>query len=65
MPLFSRGRQPGLCSLRFAALLTHLLDLLAEVQLLGLRQLVSVEVPGHVNAEVTGRNPLQFDQLLG
>ena len=43
MSLFSRGRQRGLCSVRFAALLTHLLELLSEVQLLSLRQLVSVE----------------------
>ena len=65
MSLFSSGRQPGLCSFRFTALSAHLLDLLSKICLLGLRQLVSVEVPGHVNAEATGRDPLQLDQLLG
>ena len=50
MSLFSAGRQRGLCIVRFAALLTHLLDLLSEVLPLCLRQLVSVEVPRHVDA---------------
>ena len=65
MSLFGRRSQPGLCGFRITALLKHLPELLSKVCLLGLRQLVSVEVPGHVNAEVTGRNPLQLDQLLG
>ena len=64
MSLFGRRRQPGLCSFRITALLKHLLELLSEVQLLGLRQLVTVEVPGHVDAEVARRNPLQLGQLL-
>ena len=65
MSLFRGGRQPGLCSLRFAALATYLLQLLSEICLLGLRQLIAIEVPGHVNAEVAGRDALQLDQLLG
>ena len=64
MSLFSRGRQRGLCSVRFAALLTHLLELLSEVLSLQLRKLVSVEVPRHVDAEVTCRDPLQLDELV-
>ena len=64
MSLFSRGRQPGLCSLRFAALLTHLLNLLSKVLLLSLRQLVSVEVPRHVDAEVTCRGPPHLRNLV-
>ena len=63
MSLFGRRSQPGLCSFRITALLKHLLELLSEVQLLGLRQLVTVEVPGHVDAEVSGRYPLELDQL--
>ena len=58
MSLFSRGRQPGLCSPRITALLKHLFELLSEVQLFGLRQLVAVEVPGHVDAEMSRRDPL-------
>ena len=64
MSLFRSGRQPGLCSLRFAALATYLLQLLSEICLLGLRQLIAIEVPGHVNTEVSGRDTLQLDQLL-
>ena len=64
MSLFSRGRQPGLRSVRFAALLTHLLELLSEVLSLQLRKLVSVEIPGHVDTEVTCRDPLQLDELV-
>ena len=63
MSLFSRGRQHSLYSFRLAALLAHLLDLLSEVLLLHLRQLVSVEVPGHVDAEVPGGYPLQLGEL--
>ena len=50
MSLFSGGRQRGLCIVRFAALLTHLLDLLSEVLPFQLRKFVSVEVPCHVDA---------------
>ena len=64
MSLFSRGRQHSLYSFRLAALLAHLLDLLSEVLLLHLRQLVSVEVPGHVDAEVACRDSLQLNQLF-
>ena len=63
MSLFSCGRQPGLCRVGLAALLAHL-ELLSEVLFLQLRKLVSVEIPGHVDAEVTRRNPLQLDELL-
>ena len=63
LSLFWRRRQPGLCSVRITALLKHLLELLSEVQLLGLRQLVTVEVSGHVDTEMPGRDPLEFDQL--
>ena len=58
LPLFWRRCQPGLCSVRITALLKHLLELLSEVQLLGLRQLVTVEVSGHVDAEMSCRDPL-------
>ena len=64
MPLFSRGRQPSLYSFRLAALLTHLLDLLSEVLPLHFRQLVSIEVSGHVDAEVSGGDPLQLNELI-
>ena len=64
MSLFSCGRQPGLCRVGLAALLAHLLELLSDVLFLQFRKLVSVEVPGHVDAEVSGRDPLQLDELF-
>ena len=64
MPLFSCGRQSGLCSVRLAALLSHLLDLLAEVLPFQLRKFVSVEVPCHVDAEVACRDLFQLNKLF-
>ena len=64
MSLFSCGRQPGLCRVGLAALLAHLLELLSEVLFLQFRKLVSVEIPGHVDTEVTCRDPLQLDELV-
>ena len=64
MSLFSRGRQPGLCSVRLATLLAYLFELLSEILPLQLRQLVSVEIPRHVDAEVACRDPLQLDELF-
>ena len=58
MSLFGRRSQPGLCGFRITALLKHLLELLSKVQLLGLSQLVAVEVSGHVDAEMSSRDPL-------
>ena len=64
MSLFGRRSQPGLCSFRITALSKHFLELLSEIQLLGLRQLVAVEVSRHVDTEVSGRDPLELDQLV-
>ena len=58
MSLFSCGRQPGLCSVRIAALLAHLLELLSEALPFQLCKLVSIEILGYVNAKVTNGEQL-------